>query len=133
MTAPAPLQPEPVNCKCGHPYESHGSSLLGCMFGLSQTPEGIKWGCDCPDFKLANNDEPPHQSGCICADCTVPDSDEQFVQTALDAERPDPSCRCGSPLSAHGEAGCTEVVGRDSPDERGRNVYCDCDGFRGAK
>ncbi len=133
MTLTAPLQPEPVICRCGHLYEQHGSSLLGCMYNTLQTPAGIRYGCDCPDFALAGDDEPAHQSGCICADCTVPDSDEPFVQAALDAERPDPPCRCGSPLSAHGEAGCTEVVGRDSDGERGRAVHCSCEEFREAK
>jgi hypothetical protein len=36
-------------------------------------------------------------------------------------------------MSAHGEAGCTEVVGRDSDGERGRDVFCSCDEFLEAK
>ncbi len=120
MTLTAPLQPEPVICRCSHPYEQHGSALLGCMFGLSQTPDGIKWGCDCPDFQLPNGD-------IIMRTGTTTDLQE------LQRIPPDPSCRCGSPLSAHGAAGCTEVVGRDSPDERGRATYCDCAEFKEAK
>ncbi len=102
MTAPAPLQPEPVLCRrCQHDYVEHGSDLLGCLWNADQSIDGhMSLPCSCGGFV---------------------------------AERPDPSCRCGSPLSAHGEAGCTEVVGRDSPGERGRATYCDCDEFRGAK
>lgn len=29
-----------------------------------------------------------HGSGCVCADCAVPDGDDEFVRAALEAERP---------------------------------------------
>ncbi len=103
MTLTAPLQPEPVICR-------------GCTHDYVEHGSDLL-GCLFGMEKIENT----INFGCPCPGFE------------LAAEPLDPSCRCGSPLSAHGEAGCTEVVGYDSPRDDASPVHCSCEEFRGAK
>ncbi len=52
MTLTAPLQPEPVICRCGHLYEDHGSTLLGCMANADLDHDGRpSFPCQCGGFE----------------------------------------------------------------------------------